>query len=64
MEPWAAWSGIKYRGWWPCLGKGLELRDPLGLFQPKAFCDSVNLISLCNYMEEDYSEEHVGLFLR
>ena len=20
--PWAAWAGIKYGGWWPCLQKG------------------------------------------
>ena len=22
MGPWAAWSSIRYRGWWPCLQQG------------------------------------------
>jgi len=22
MGPWAAWSGIRYGGWWPCLWRG------------------------------------------
>ena len=28
MGPWAAWSSIKWGGWWPCPAGGLEIHDP------------------------------------
>ena len=42
MGPWAAWAGMKWGGWWPCMQLGgLELCDPWGPFQPGPFYDSV-----------------------
>ena len=45
MGPWTSWSSIKCGGWWPYLwwrwGRGVEIHDPWGLFQPRPFCDSV-----------------------
>jgi len=41
MGPWAAWAGMKCGGWWPDCGRGLELHDPWGPFQPGPFYDSI-----------------------
>jgi len=54
MGPWAAWSSIRYGGWWPCLQQeGLELDDPWHPFQPKPFYDSMTL-SLCLCSKQEF----------
>ena len=52
MGPWAAWSGIKCGGWWPCLWQGgVELHDPWGPFQSKPFYDSmINTIQVVAFV--------------
>jgi len=36
MGPWAAWSGIKWGGWWPCMWRGVGASWSLGSLPTQA----------------------------